>query len=136
MKFKTINGREKYKNIQSRKIDWNKPSRSKMQTEVKKFLEKYWKYDLVFEEMPVVGSKNTLDIVNISRRIAIEVHGEQHVKFNSFFHRNRNDFRTQIERDVYKEKWCEINNIIYIDIYKKDLPLSEKWFVENFNITL
>jgi hypothetical protein len=136
MKFKTLSGREKYKNIQNRKIDWSKPSRSKIQTAVKSFLFKFWQYDLVFEEMPVLGTRNTLDIVNITKKIAIEVHGSQHIKYNSFFHRNRNDFRTQLERDLQKQEWCRINNLTYIDIYEKNLPLTKDWFYQNFSIYL
>lgn len=137
MKFLTLTGRLKYKNISNRKIDWSKPSRSKMQTTVKTFLEPFWQYDQVYEEMPVLGTKCTLDLVNMTKRIAIEVHGAQHSKFNPFFHRNRNDFRSQIERDMNKEKWCEINNIKYVDIYDKNLKeLSPEWFLEMFSIKI
>jgi hypothetical protein len=137
MKFTTLTGRVKYKNISNRKINWDKPSRSKMQTTVKNFLAPFWQYDQVYEEMPVLGTRNTLDIVNITKGIAIEVHGVQHSKFSPFFHRTRNDFRSQLERDMSKEKWCEINNLKYIDIYDKDLKLlSKEWFLETFSINL
>lgn len=137
MKWKTLNGREKYKNISDRKIDWEKKSRSNIQFEVKQFLKKFWYYDLVYEEMPVVGTKMSLDIVNITKKVAIEVHGKQHGKFVPFFHGNRNSYRRQIERDGQKEEWCILNGLKYVDIYPQDIKLLNKqWFLDKFDILL
>lgn len=137
MKFKKLNGQEKYKNISDRKIEWDNKSRSIIQFEVKQFLKKYWQYDLVFEEMPVIGTKMTLDIVNYTKKIAVEVHGRQHDTFVKFFHGNRNNFRRQLERDSLKEKWCLINNLKYVDIYPNDIPLlNREWFKDKFEILL
>lgn len=137
MKFKTLKGIEKYKNISNRKIKWDGKSRSQIQFNVKQFLKKYWIYDLVFEEMPVLGTKMTLDIVNYTKKIAIEVHGKQHGEFVPFFHGNRNNYRRQIERDLSKERWCEINNIKYVDIYPNDIKdLNPSWFLDKFEILL
>jgi len=47
--FKTLYGKEKpLRNPHKYKIKWNGKSRSKFQKEVKKYLYKHWKYDLVF----------------------------------------------------------------------------------------
>ena len=62
-------------------IDWDKPSRSKFQTAVKKFLFPYWKNDIVFEEFRVAGSRLTLDFYNANNKIAVEVQGALHTKF-------------------------------------------------------
>ena len=44
MKFIDLYGKQRnLKNAKKYLIDWKKPSRSKFQTEVKKFLKKYWK---------------------------------------------------------------------------------------------
>lgn len=137
MKFKMLNGREKYKNITNRKISWDEPSRSIMQSEVKKFLKKYWIYDLVYEEMPVIGTKMSLDIVNYTQKIAVEVHGKQHSQFVKHFHGNRNNFRRQMNRDSLKEEWCTINGFKYVDIYPADMKeLSKQWFEKEFDIHL
>lgn len=137
MKFKMLNGREKYKNINKNKIDWEKPSRSKIQFKVKQFLKKYWEYDLVYEEMPVIGTKMSLDIVNYTNKIAIEVHGRQHIEFVKHFHGNRSNYRRQLNRDTLKEEWCEMNGFKYVDIYPGDVDtLTRKWFIENFDISL
>lgn len=137
MKFKMLNGREKYKNITNRKISWDEPSRSKMQFTVKQFLKKYWIYDLVYEEMPVLGTKMSLDIVNYTQKIAVEVHGKQHGEFVQYFHGNRNNFRRQVNRDILKEEWCTINGFKYVDIYPADMKeLSKQWFEKEFDIHL
>lgn len=137
MKWKTLNGREKYKNISDRKIDWEKKSRSNIQFNVKQFLKKFWYYDLVYEEMPVVGTKMSLDIVNVTKKIAIEVHGKQHGEFVPFFHGNRNAYRRQIDRDGQKEEWCILNGLKYVDIYPQDIKLLNKqWFLDKFDIIL
>lgn len=137
MKFKTLNGLEKYKNISNRKISWDKKSRSNIQFEVKQFLKKFWYYDLVFEEMPVLGTKMSLDLVNMTKKIVVEVHGQQHGKFIPFFHGNKNNYRRQLERDGKKEEWCQLNNLKYVDIYPNDIKnLSKEWFLQKFDIIL
>tara|TARA_A100001515_G_C4473481_1_gene177644 strand:+ start:142 stop:447 length:306 start_codon:yes stop_codon:yes gene_type:complete len=88
---------------------------------VKKFIKKYWDQDVVFEEFPVIGSRLSLDFYNANKKIAIEVQGQQHVKYIEFFHRNRLNYLEQLKRDEKKEKFCEINNITLVTIYQNDI---------------
>lgn len=135
MKFKTLDGKEKtVKNIKDCIIKWDGKSRSKFQEEVKKFLKKYWKGDVVFEELKVVGTRLTLDFFNANKRIAIEVQGQQHFKYIPFFHGNRGNYLNQIKRDVKKIQFCELNEIKLIEIYPKD-ELSKELF-EKFDVYL
>ena len=53
-------------------------------------------------------------------KLVIEVHGQQHYKFNSLFHTSAQDFVKQKKRDSRKREWCEYNNITYVE-----LPYSE-----------
>ena len=70
MKFIDQYGKERnLKNAKKYLIDWDKPSRSKFQTNVKKFLRTYWENDIVFEEFRVVGSRLTLDFYNANMPI-------------------------------------------------------------------
>lgn len=46
----------------------------------------------------------------------IEVHGEQHYKFNRFYHHNMMGFIKHQKRDREKKEWCDINNIQYIEL--------------------
>ncbi|CAI2182104.1 1592_t:CDS:2 [Funneliformis geosporum] len=53
-----------------------------------------------------------LDIPYYDYGFAIEVQGEQHEKFNKFFHRgDPNNFIKQQERDQLKKELCEENRI-------------------------
>ena len=105
MKFKSItSGKEKYlKNPFRFKIKWNGKCRSKFQSEVRKYLYNYWKYDSVYEEFPIIGTKLSLDFYNHTKKIAIEVQGAQHFKFVKHFHKTKANFLRQIRRD--DKKW-------------------------------
>jgi hypothetical protein len=127
--FKTLYGKEKpLRNLHKYKIKWNGKSRSKFQKEVKKYLYKHWKYDLVFEEFKVVGTFLTIDFYNHSKKIAIEVQGAQHLQFVKHFHKTRANFVRQIRRDDKKMDFCEINNIKLLQIYPDD-ELCEEYFL-------
>lgn len=135
MKLKNINGKEVYKNLSRYSVDWDGKCRSKIQLKVKQFLKKHWKNHVVFEEMPVIGTRLTCDIVNMNKRIAVEIDGVQHGKFNKFFHNNdRENFLGQIKRDCKKEDWLEMNNIKLIRICETELKKidDQKSFDELF----
>lgn len=135
MKFKTLDGKEKtVKNIKSLIIKWDKKSRSKFQFNVKQFLMPFWKGDVVFEELKIVGTRLSLDFYNANKKIAIEVQGHQHFKYVKFFHQSRINYLNQMKRDVKKNEFCELNNIILVEIYPTDI-LSKELF-EKFGVYL
>ena len=58
-------------------------------------------------------------------KTVIEVHGEQHYKFNTLYHSSAQDFINQKRRDNDLKEWCQLNNLNYIE-----LPFNEdkhKW---------
>jgi very-short-patch-repair endonuclease len=122
MIFLTTTGREqKLKNSSRYLIDWDKKCRSKIQKKVKDLLYPHWIADIVFEEMPVLGTRMTLDFYNANRKMAVEVDGNQHYQYNKFFHSNsRQNFLSQLQRDEKKEYFCEINQIRLVRILEKD----------------
>lgn len=122
MIFLTTAGREqKLKNSSRYLIDWDKKCRSKIQKKVKDLLYPHWIADIVFEEMPVLGTRMTLDFYNANRKMAVEVDGNQHYQYNKFFHSNsRQNFLSQLQRDEKKEYFCEINQIRLVRILEKD----------------
>ena len=139
MEFKTIHGQVKrVKNVKKRIIDWSAPSKSKRQREVKKFLKKYWENQVVYEEFPVYGTRMKVDILNATKKIAIEVQGSQHSQFNKFFHNNsRSKYLQSIKRDYQKAQWLEKNGYTLIEIEEKDInKLSYSYFSEQFNINI
>ena len=129
MKFKTLFGvTKRVSKIKNHLIDWDEKSRSKFQFNVKKFLEPYWSRHVVFEEFPIVGTKMSLDFFNANKKVAIEVQGGQHTKYVPYFHGGHKvNYLSQLERDHNKLKFCELNDILLIEIYEKDI-LSEDFF--------
>lgn len=122
MIFLTATGREqKLKNSTKYLIDWDKKCRSKLQKKVKDLLYSNWVSDIVFEELPVLGTRMTLDFYNANKKLAVEVDGNQHYKYNKFFHSNsRQNFLSQLQRDEKKEYFCEINKIKLVRILERD----------------
>lgn len=130
MNFISLSGKLRpLKNINRYMVDWEKPSRSKFQTNVKNFLKKYWFQNVVFEEMPIVGTRMSLDLYNANKRIAIEVQGRQHQSFVKHFHGNLLNFKYQLDRDQKKESFCSRNDITLVTIFDKDI-ISTKLFEE------
>jgi hypothetical protein len=87
---------------------------------------------MVYEEFPVAGTRMTLDIVNLTKRVALEIQGEQHSEFNPFFHNNSEiNYWNQLHRDNEKRKWCEINNLRLVEIHPKDLPITKEFLEKN-----
>ena len=55
-------------------------------------------------------------------KLVVEVHGQQHYRFNTLFHTSAQDFLNQRKRDSKKQEWCEYNNITYIELpYNEDI---------------
>jgi len=137
VKFIDHHGIARYRNIRKHLINWDNPSISKFQTKVKKFLYPYWKNHSVYEELPVIGTKNSVDFYNATRDIVIEVQGIQHTQFNKFMHnKSRSKYVDQIKRDMLKMEFAERNGFKFIEIYPADLPLTEEFFYEKFGIFL
>ena len=138
MRLFNIHGRLQKRSVSKYLIDWNKKSRSKVQLSVKKFLEPFWKSQIVYEEFPVYGSRMSVDILNATKKLAIEVQGKQHGEFNKFFHGNsRLKYLESIKRDIKKAEWLEANGFTLIEIEEAEAELlSRKFFQEKFGIKL
>jgi hypothetical protein len=138
MKLFNIYGKVVSKNVSEYLIDWEANSRSKIQFKTKQFLKDYWKNHIVYEEFPVFGSRLKVDIINATRKIAVEVHGPQHSSYNKFFHNDsRLNYLKSIKRDVAKENWLVLNKFILIEVYHDEVDsLTENFFKEKHNISL
>jgi hypothetical protein len=125
--------------IQSHKyrIDWNCPSASKFQFQIKQFLKPFWQFNIVLEEFRVPGSLLRCDLVNVDRKLIVEASGDQHKSFNKFFHNNsRVNYLNQIKKDFAKQEWAERNKFTFIEIYESDLPLTKGWFMEKYGVEI
>ena len=88
MRLYNIHGKLQSKKVSKYLINWDAKSKSNIQFKSKQFIKTYWQNHIVYEEFPVYGTRMKVDIVNATRKIAIEVNGPQHNKFNKFFHNN------------------------------------------------
>jgi hypothetical protein len=73
----------------------------------------------ILEEVPIPLRKSEtlyLDFYLPLIKTCIEVHGEQHFKFVSFYHNNILNFLKAKKRDQEKQEWCEKNDIKYISL--------------------
>ena len=137
MKFKNIFGKDVNKTINRFLVDWDKPCKSKVQFSVKKFFEYCWSTHVVVEEFPVFGTRMKCDLINFTKKIAVETHGLQHDKFVKHFHKTKTGFKNSVKRDLQKYKWLEMNGFRIIEIFENELiNLSPEWIKEKFDIEI
>jgi hypothetical protein len=66
--------------------------------------------------IPFNNSKLELDGYNEELKLAFEYNGIQHYKLCAWFHKTKEDFEYQKEKDSYKKQWCLDNGIKLIVI--------------------
>lgn len=138
MQFVTLKGRKKNVPVQRYALEWDGDSLSKFQFKVKQFLRQYWSGCVMYEELPVAGTRMTIDLFNATRRIAVECDGKQHTEYNPHFHRgSASAYSEQVSRDNSKDEYCRRNGITMVRVFEDDLPdLSRRWFRDNYSIEL
>jgi hypothetical protein len=134
MKFKGLNGKIQDLPVHKWLIDWDGDSASLFQEECKDFLCPYWKHDVVCEEFKV--GRMSLDFVNISKRVAVEVQGRQHTQYVPFLSGTRAGYLSQLKRDMKKADFCRLNNLTLVEILPTDLPLTKEWFKTTYDVDL
>ena len=138
MKLYDIKGRLVNKSVTKYRIKWDGECRSNFQYEVKSFFKTFWYGQICYEEFPVYGTRMKVDLVNMTKRIAVEAQGAQHENFNKFFHNNsRANYLRSITRDHDKRVWLENNDFKVLEIFEEDLPsLSREYILEKFEISI
>ena len=136
MRLYNIYGKLQSRIVKKYLINWNKKSRSQIQFKVKQFLKPYWENQIVYEEFPVYGSKMKVDILNATKKIAIEVQGRQHKEFNKFFHKTRANYLASIKRDQQKREWLEKNNFKVVEVEEEEINKLSKTFFKSLGVTL
>ena len=132
MKFKDLN-RQEYKVDTSNyfvKASDTRP-RSKLHHLARNILNDLFPAMPVVEELPIkfdakgFSSSKFIDFFIPTFKMIIEVHGEQHYKFNTMFHSTPKDFADQKKRDLKVQEWCAINGFWYIELpYNEE---EEQW---------
>tara|TARA_B100001113_G_scaffold162334_1_gene132858 strand:+ start:501 stop:917 length:417 start_codon:yes stop_codon:yes gene_type:complete len=104
-------------------------ARSSLHVKARELLNELYPHDRILEEISLPGTKSmhrksTLraDLFVPNRNLIVEVHGEQHYKFNSFFFKNKLSFYKAKARDSDKREWCRINSITLVEFnYNEDV---------------
>jgi hypothetical protein len=127
MKVTGLDGREHSWNPTGSQAKYSK--RSSLHMKAKKLLDKIFPYDRILEEVSLAGTRTNrrrgtlrADFFIPNRRMLVEVHGEQHFKFNTFFFKDKLSFYKAKARDSEKREWCDINDIQLIEFnYNEDV---------------
>ena len=138
MKLYDIKGRLVNKSVSKYRVDCEGKCRSNIQFEVKQFFKTFWYGQICYEEFPVYGTRMKVDLINMTKRIAVETQGAQHESFNKFFHNNsRANYLRSITRDYDKIVWLENNNFKILEIFEEDLAsLSRKYILDKFEVSI
>lgn len=94
--------------------------KSKIQWRTGLIIDELFPNEIVLEEFFLPGDRLYLDFFLPRKKIAVEVMGDQHYNFNSFFHGSKEDFLRSQERDSRKSLWCTLNNISLVVIRQSD----------------
>lgn len=138
MKWKTKSGKERNFNPAKYKIRWEDDGRSKPETMVRKFLFPFWRNDVVLSEMYFPGTKLRADLVNLSKKVFIEISPDSvHLEFNQFMHGSRAGYLKKLKADYEKMELAELNGFKFIELNDEHLSnLTKQMFKETFNIDL
>jgi hypothetical protein len=102
--------------------------RSKLHLKARTILKDIFPTVQILEEVaaPITRTEKLFfDFYLNTVKLVVEVHGQQHYKFNTLFHTSAQDFANQRKRDRRKAEWCEYNNITYIELpYNED---DDQW---------
>jgi hypothetical protein len=104
-------------------------NKSSYQIQARNLLKKIYPTMQILEEVPIKIRKSEtlyLDFYIPLNKKCIEVHGEQHYKFTPHYHNNKLAFLRAQKRDKDKKEWCEINNILYIELPYDEIDNWEK----------
>jgi len=83
--------------------------KSKLQYRCGQILRKHFRVDPILEELHIDGHGFYFDFFIPTHGIAVEINGDQHDEYNSFFYKNKRSFLEAKERDSRKESLCEMN---------------------------
>jgi len=112
--MKWCDGTEYNFKIPEKIIKKNSANASGPHIRARTLLQRIFPHVKIIEEVPIqIDEKRTLklDFFIPTLLLAIEVHGQQHYKFNSFHFKNKGNFLKAQQNDEFKKEWCNINQI-------------------------
>jgi len=108
-------------------------SRSKLHIQAREILYGLFPTMQILEEVLIhtrPRQNQYLDFYINKLKLAVEVHGQQHYKFNSLFHASARDFLKQKKMDQDKKEWCELNNITHIELPFNEIKEWKKTIIQ------
>jgi hypothetical protein len=138
MKWTTLSGKVRNFNPMKYKIKWEEDGRSKPETKVRNFLRPFWKNDVVLAEMLYPSTRFRADLVNLSKKIILEVSpASVHLQYNEFMHGSRSGFLKKLKADNDKMLIAEKNGFKHIELHDEEINnLSKEMFKEKFDVNL
>lgn len=107
------------------KADFNDTrSKSSLHIEARELLRQTFPTFQIWEECNLPGSPLHFDFVIPQARMCVEVQGEQHYSYNSFFYKDKFAFARAQNNDKIKKEFCEINNIDFVELKYNEV---DKW---------
>ena len=79
----------------------------------------------ILEEFPIPDTRLSLDFYMPHHGLAFEFQGSQHDKYIQHFHGDKSGFENQKRRDSLKREWCELNDIVLIEIRSNTISAQE-----------
>src|SRR5687767_13061684 len=115
MKVKDLKGREHTLTLVGyRPLANSTRPRSEFHVQARSLIKEEFPTDPILEELPVPGERLFCDFFLPRPRLVIEVHGQQHYKYNSMFHSSLKDFLAGRQNDLRKAEWCKINDLTLV----------------------
>ncbi len=124
MKFKTLNGKEVRLNVIADHYPVRSRATSKSEGQFnlgRQIQSIYGLAAVILEEFPIPDERLFLDFYLPHHTLVFEFQGTQHDTFNKFFHLNKDGFKRSQERDSRKAEWCQVNNIVLVEIRDPNL---------------
>lgn len=72
--------------------------------------------DVILKGCRGIGGALIGDFVIPNLPLLVEVHGRQHYEYVKYFHKSKKNFKLYVKNDSIKKDWCELNEIIYIEL--------------------
>lgn len=106
----------------------DKQNKSNLHKNAAVLIKNIFKTSSILEEVQIQIKQNKylyLDFYLPLYKLAIEIQGEQHTKYNNFFYKTPLNFIKQKINDSMKQQWCELNNITLIKLEYDKQP--DEW---------
>ena len=118
-------------------VKWDIKKASKLQFAAKQFFYPFWRDHTVLEEFRIPSSLLRIDLLNLTKKIVVEIHGRQHTDYVKHFHGNREGYRAAWLKDIEKEDWISKAGFKFVEVFEKDVPLlSRKFFMDKYDIDI